>query len=103
MLLRTASIAVILSVLFSGCAVTKVPQPTGGSKADGTVHLSYEYGSFEQPTVDEEAALRKAQQRCQAWGYDDADAFGGAVEQCQQSNQYGCTRYFVTMTYQCMD
>jgi hypothetical protein len=36
----------------AGYATTKEFVATGGSRADGTVHLSYEYGMFESPHED---------------------------------------------------
>ena len=89
-------VAVIL-----GCAVTKVPVATGGSRADGTVQLAFEYGGFESPQVDLGSAHITAAQRCRAWGYTDAEPFGGTVSHCQAANEYGCLRFLVTMTYQC--
>jgi hypothetical protein len=85
----------------ASCTVTKVPVPTGGSRADGTIKMSYEYGGFERPQVDVNAAHLSAAQRCAAWGYTDAEPFGGYVSQCTAANQYGCVHWFVTMTYQC--
>lgn len=98
--LRAVVLATLLSPL--ACATVKVPQPTGGSRADGTVQLAYEYGELETPEVDWESANRAATERCQNWGYASAEAFGPGVTQCTASNQYGCTRYFVTITYQCI-
>jgi hypothetical protein len=86
----------------TACATVKVPQPTGGSRSDGTVQLAYEYGEFERPQVDWEAANRIATERCEAWGYSGAEAFGGGVSECNASNQYGCFSWFVTITYQCI-
>ncbi len=34
-------------LVLAGCATQKIMVPTGGSRADGTVNLSYEYGMFE--------------------------------------------------------
>eukprot|EP01133_Synstelium_polycarpum_P020822 gene20822-25010_t len=50
----------VLACSMSSCAVQKTMQATGGSRADGTVKLSYEYGQFEQPTVDMRQVHRKA-------------------------------------------
>ena len=75
---------------------------TGGSRADGIVRLSYEYGSFNKVKIDEAEGLRTAQARCQTWGYKDAEAFGGVTRQCQASNMYGCMRWTVTKEYQCV-
>jgi hypothetical protein len=84
-----------------GCTTVKIPQPTGGSRADGTVQLAYEYGGFERPQVDWETANQIAADRCRAWGYSGAESFGGGVSQCTAYNAYGCIRRFVTITYQC--
>ena len=90
-------------VLFaSGCAVQKDLVPTGGSRADGTVNLSYEYGMFEHPEVNMAQGESAAQQRCAAWGYTGAEPFGGALTKCEAVNGYGnCVRRLVTVTYQC--
>ena len=98
-------IATIISVLFitSGCAVTKVPQPTSGSRSDGTVEMSYQYGQYQNPQVNWQKAKIKAVERCKAWGYSGAEAFGGAMEDCQSTDMYGsCTRATVTKEYQCV-
>jgi hypothetical protein len=44
--------ATLFVSLLSGCATKKDLVPTGGSRADGTVNLSYEYGGIEQPQID---------------------------------------------------
>jgi hypothetical protein len=85
-----------------GCAVNKTLVPTGGSKADGTVDLSYEFGAFEKPVVNMAQAQPAAQQRCQAWGYSNAEPFGGEKRLCQAFDGYGgCVRTLVTVTFQC--
>ena len=96
-------IAVVLLLNLSACAVTKIPQATGGSKSDGIVELSYQYGGFEKPKVEWGQALTSAKQRCKAWGYGDAEPFGGTTSTCQARNGYGCTAFFVTAKYQCLD
>lgn len=40
-------VLVASTLLLSGCAVQKQLVPTGGSKADGTVKMSYSFGMFE--------------------------------------------------------
>lgn len=93
----------LITVLFSGCASIKILQATGGSRADGVVDLSYEYGMFEQPKVQWDQGLITATERCKAWGYKSAEAFGGTTSQCQAYNGYGsCIRHFVTVKYQCI-
>jgi hypothetical protein len=84
-----------------GCATNIVPVATGGSRADATVELSYEYGQFQQPVVDMRSAQMSAEKRCAVWGYTGADAFGGAKTLCEGANSLGCTRTVVTVQYQC--
>ncbi len=98
--IRRASVAAMV-VFASACAVPKVPVAIGGSRSDCVVRMAYEYGGFEVPQVDAYATKASASQRCAAWGYTDAEPFGGAMSQCEAANQYGCIRYLVTMTYQC--
>lgn len=90
------------TALIAGCATQKELVPTGGSRADGTVNLSFEYGMFEKPQVDWDQANREAAQRCAAWGYSGAQAFGGNTQRCEAVNGYGnCVRFLVTAAYQC--
>ncbi len=91
----------LLSVVLAGCAVNKTPVDTGGSRADGTVKMSFQYGGFERPVVNWAAASATAARRCAAWGYKDASPFGGVIKQCQAFNQYGCIQWFVSRNYQC--
>jgi hypothetical protein len=70
-------------LLATGCATVKTLEATGGSRSDGTVELSYEYGGFETPQVQWQQGLFTARERCAAWGYSDAEAFGGQKETCQ--------------------
>ena len=87
----------------SGCTTTKTLQSTGGSRSDGTIELSYEVGMFEKPVIDWEQSLFTASQRCKAWGYSSAEAFGGQLTECQVYNSYGsCLRSIVTVKYQCI-
>lgn len=75
---------------------------TGGSRADGTVNLSYEYGFFQQPVLDETLAETAANQSCSGWGYTGSKPFGGRVEKCELTDGNGaCMRFLVTVTYQC--
>ena len=88
--------------LVAGCATEKVLIPTGGSRADGTVKLSYEYTMFEVPHVDMTQATTAAAQRCAAWGYSGSEPFGGQENHCEQSDVYGsCIRTMVTVEFQC--
>jgi hypothetical protein len=88
--------------LLLGCSSVKTLQATGGSRADGVVDLSYEYGLFESPVVQWEDGAILASNRCKAWGYTNAEPFGGTTEQCMRvSNSGNCLRTLVTAKYQC--
>ncbi len=89
------------SALITACATAKTMQAIGGSRSDGIVRLAYSYGMFENPRIDQAAALQTATERCRVWGYSAAEPFGGATQQCQASGQYGCTQTMVTVEYQC--
>lgn len=93
--------ACIAAVAVAGCTTVKEYAATGGSRADGTVRLSYEVGMFEQAVVDEEQGLRVARQRCATWGYSGAEAFGGVTRQCTSPSSSGCNVTLVTKEYQC--
>lgn len=93
--------AVVVLVSMQGCATHKELVPTGGSRSDGTVKLSYEYGSFEVPKLDADQGMAVAKKRCAAWGYTDAEPFGGSTKHCANGNAYGCNRWMVTVEYQC--
>lgn len=92
-----------MSLLVSACATNKTPVPTGGSRADGIIELSYELRMFEKPVVDWNSANATASQRCKAWGYERAEVFGGQKSKCSRYNGYGdCVRELVTVNYQCI-
>lgn len=98
---RLAALAVCSLLAACGPPTTKQLVPTGGSRADGTVDMSYEVGGFENARFDADQARIVAAERCRAWGYTDAGPFGGEKRQCQAPSQYGCLQWFVTVTYQC--
>jgi hypothetical protein len=98
---NTQLVIVAAALLISGCEKPVALTPTGGSRADGTVHLSYQYGAFEKPVVDREQAQASANRACSGWGYTGSQPFGGVIQKCQAFNQYGCVSYLVTVTYQC--
>lgn len=98
---RLLIVGISLAVI-SGCAVMKQWSATGGSRSDGVVRLSYETGEMEVPQLSEQQAIRLAAQRCRAWGYSGAEAFGGVTRQCNAGGGFsGCARWTVTKEYQC--
>ena len=95
---------VLLASLFvlGSCATPMNYVATGGSKSDGTVKLSYEFGLFQEPVVNEQQGLELAKSKCAIWGYSGAEAFGGKLRSCTDYNKDGCSRYLVTAEYQCI-
>src|SRR4051812_37813466 len=89
------------AVFLNACSTEKVAKATGGSRADGTVELSYQFGMFQVPKVDWANAQATASERCHVWGYTDAQKFGGEVHHCEQMGSYGCELMTVTVRYQC--
>jgi hypothetical protein len=93
--------AILATVALAGCAVQTQMVPTGGSRADGTVKLSYDFGAFQVPKVDEAQGLAAATGRCKAWGYTGAEAFGGGTRTCTNASMGSCNAFRVTVEYQC--
>jgi hypothetical protein len=93
--------ALLATVLLGGCAVPMKMVPTGGSRADGTVKLSYDYGAFQVPKLDPAQGVQDATGRCKAWGYTGAEAFGGSTTTCINSSMGGCNMYRATVEFQC--
>lgn len=99
---KSTLVASVLALcVLQGCAVQKELVSTGGSRADGTVKLSYEYSMFEQPKLNALQGLSVATQRCAAWGYTGAEPFGGGTKSCTNRNNNGCVSWMVTVQYQC--
>ena len=94
---------VITVVIIAGCSTVTRMAPTSGSRSDGIVKLSFEYGELDRIEINEADALRSARQRCAVWGYTDADPFEGFTRQCQRLGGLfgGCSHWFVTKEYQC--
>lgn len=84
----------------TACATPKSWSAMGGSRADATVTLGYQYGPFESPQITE-SGDELARQRCAVWGYDGAEAFGAVMQQCVSWSSSGCMSTQVTKTYQC--
>src|SRR5206468_5443265 len=73
-----------------------------GSRSDGVVRLSYEYGLLEVPQPNERQGVELAKSRCAAWGYPGAEAFGGQTQVCTNRTSSGCNSWLVTREYQCL-
>lgn len=100
---KVCAIAVI-GLTLSACAIQQTWLPTSGSRADGTVTLSYEMGMFESGKADIATGIAAAAERCAAWGYAGAEPFGGTMSECTSSDpEWGCVRTRVSATYQCLE
>jgi hypothetical protein len=95
-------IAALLAMLtLQGCAVQKELVATGGSRADGTVKLAYEFNALEKPIVNIQQGVITAAARCRTWGYSGAEPFGGETRTCNNFNKEGCNNWLVTVEFQC--
>jgi len=94
-------ITLLVILALAGCATKKQLVPTGGSKADGTVKLSFEHGPFETPRINITQGTAAAKRRCEAWGYSGAEPFGGSTKQCVENSGRTCGTWRVTYEFQC--
>ena len=99
--MRRTYLAIVLTL--AACTVDKQLSATGGSRADGIVELSYEIGDMQKARIDWARADQDAVRRCNAWGYSQAERFGGERRQCNNPSTYGCMNWFVTVNYQCVN
>ena len=98
-----ALLALIAAITITGCATKKDFYAMGGSRADGTVDMAYDFRQFESPVVNPAQAQSIAKSKCRVWGYNDAEAFGGMTQNCHQRDGFGtCVAGQVVHTYQCI-
>lgn len=90
------------SMVLAGCATQKELMVTGASRSDGVVTLSYESNEFQSVSYDAQRAQEAAAQRCVAWGYSGAEAFGSEQTTCTSRRGFGnCGTRRVDVQYQC--
>ena len=93
----------LTALLLTSCfPVTKTPVAIGGSRADGVIQMSFNYGLFESPKVNWEQTQATAKERCINWGYKNAKPLGGAITNCIYRDKSICSRMRVTIPYQCI-
>lgn len=96
-------VAICAAAVLTGCATPKDFYAVGGSRADGTVDMAYDFAQFEKPVVNKSQADRLANQKCSVWGYSSAEPFGGQTTNCQIRDGWGnCTAGQVIVKYQCL-
>lgn len=87
----------------AGCSVQRQWTATGGSRADGTITMAYEYGWLQTPHADDAQGALAAGQECENWGYKSAQAFPGATDSCEARDGYGnCMKHLVQKKFQCI-
>lgn len=103
----------VLLLAAVGCALLGCAKPVqkewfahDGSKADGTVKMAMTWNpNTEKPQSQKEQAQRVATEKCRAWGYESAEAFGSVVSRCTQPNFSGlggpCNEMLAEMNFQC--
>jgi len=84
------------------CKVQVYPSIIDGSKADGTLTISYEVIAYTKPIVHWEEVIQSSRSKCQLWGYKDVEFFGGGTSKCNNIDLNGnCCRWLVTYKCQC--
>jgi putative component of membrane protein insertase Oxa1/YidC/SpoIIIJ protein YidD len=78
---------------------SKTPLLIDGSKSEGTLTFAYEYGFLDTPTIQWDAAVNEASQRCKAWGFSNANFFKTGVSTCLDPPT--CHSYRMTFKCQC--
>ena len=92
----------IILLLVVGC--WRKPQiiflsPIAGDQASATIAMSYTYdGILSNLDIQWDDALKKATEKCQNWGYKEAEIFGEGVETCLDKM---CDVIQVEVVYQC--
>lgn len=94
-------ILIAASTTLAGCATPVVPTVSGGSRADGVVVLTGDYGLWKKGEIDWREALVDAKAACQGWGYRDAKAFDRYQWRCTSDTPIGCANTQVTLRFQC--
>ncbi len=97
---RLLSILAVAAAL-AGCTTYKVWKEADADQDLGLVKLSYTYGKFENPQVDERAGTSMARERCTDWGFRDV-ARKGEDRQCTEGSKSDCSKWLVIREYQCL-
>ena len=90
-----------LTLTLAACATTDKWTPAGGNREQGVVRIAYEYPEFEQPEMSETEAEKLALNRCNAWGFREAQPIAGRIRQCANMDAGNCDLWSVTREYQC--
>ncbi len=108
--MRRFALLGILALAFAvgaGCALQKPIHkdwvPVGGSKSDATVKLAYSWvPAKEIPQVSQNQAAILATSKCQTWGYEKAEPFGGVLTNMTGYDVSGWPQMTATQEFQCV-
>lgn len=92
----------VVSTFIAGCTTYKVWSEGDSDSDDGIVRLTYEYGKYESPQVDERAGVEYAKERCRDWGMPANAQRKGEQRQCVSGDEASCSRWLVIREYRCL-
>lgn len=93
---------ILLASLLAGCTTYKLWSEGDSDSDAGVVRLTYEYGKFESPQVDERAGVEMAKQRCRDWGLPADARRKGEDRRCINGDPASCARWLVIREYRCV-
>jgi hypothetical protein len=97
--MRTALLGFLILAV-TGCTTYKLWTESDSDQQAGTIQLSYDYGRFESPQVDERAGIEMARERCAGWGFANAQRHG-QESACLEGTKADCKKWRVTRDYSC--
>lgn len=98
------SLLLSASFAFLGACTTPVNKEytvSGGNKNAGLIELSFQYTTREDPQVSPDQPGQLASERCQMWGYTEAQMIGIPELGCALQDGSKCLRMRSTIKYQC--
>ena len=100
----TLSKLVLLPVFFSlaACATQPHWSPANSSRDLAVTRVSYEHDKSEQPLMSDAEAVALARNRCNAWGYSQAEMIPGELRRCSVQDGDSCDLWRVTREYHCI-
>ncbi len=88
-------------LMLTGCVSTQHWTAAGGNRDAGIVKLSYQYPESQPVELSDAQAEQLADNRCNVWGYAQADVIPGQVRECGGTDGGRCSLWTVTREYQC--
>jgi hypothetical protein len=94
----------VCALAVAGCTTYKLWTEFDADPREGTIQLGYEYRKFENPQVDERAAIETARERCAEWGYKGAQRIREeriCLDGTPDGSKGDCSKWRVIRTYRC--